>query len=72
MLNMAEGHHLQLKCSPVLLPNFRQFNNADMAHCPIIQKQVDELFSKGAIEPSTGGGAIYSSVFVIPMHAGGL
>ena len=38
---------------------------------PIIQKEVDELLAKGAIEPSSGGASFYSSVFVVPMHTGG-
>ena len=42
------------------------------AHQPIIQKEVDELFSKGAIEPSLGIAGFYSSVFVVPKHTGGL
>ena len=38
----------------------------------IIQNEVDKLLSKGAIEPSSGGAGFYSSVFVVPMCAGGL
>ena len=34
-------------------------------HHPIIQKEVDELLSKGAIEPSSGGAGFNSSVFVV-------
>ena len=45
---------------------------AAAAHHPIIQKEVDELLAKGMIEPSSGGAAINSSVFVIPKHPGGL
>ena len=45
---------------------------AATAHHPIIQKGVDELLSKGAIEPSSGGAGVYSSVFVVPKHTGGL
>ena len=37
-----------------------------------IQKEVDELLAKGAIEPSSGGAGFYSSVFVVPKHTGGL
>ena len=40
------------------------------AHYPIIQKELDELLSKGAIEPSPGGAGFYSSVFVVPEHTG--
>ena len=42
------------------------------AHHPIIQKAVDELLSKGAFEPSSGGAGFYSNVFVVPKHTGGL
>ena len=42
------------------------------AHHPIIQKEVDELFSKGTSEPSSGGAGFYSSVFVVIKHTGGL
>ena len=41
-------------------------------HHPTIQKEVDELLAKGAIEPSSGGAGFYSSVFVVPKHTGGL
>ena len=42
------------------------------AHHPVIQKEVDELLAKGAIEPSSGGAGFYSSVFVVPKCTGGL
>ena len=42
------------------------------AHHPIIQKEVDELLAKGAIEPSSGHVGFYSSVFVVPKCTGGL
>ena len=46
-----KGHHLQLRCCPSLLTDFKQFNTKDaMAHHPIMQKEVDELLAKGAIE----------------------
>ena len=70
---MVWGHHLQLRsCSP-LFHNFCQFSaKAAAAHHPIIQKEVDELLSKGTVEPSSGGTGFYSSVFVVPKHTGGL
>ena len=43
-----------------------------MAHHPIIQMEVDELISKGAVEPSSAGAGFYSSVFVVPRHTGDL
>ena len=42
------------------------------AHHPVIQREVDELFAKGAIEPSSGGAGFYSSAFVVPKCMGGL
>ena len=38
----------------------------------LIQREVDELPAKGAIEPSSGGAGFYSSMFVVPMCTGGL
>ena len=43
-----------------------------LAHHLVIQKEVDELLAKGAIELSSGGARFYSSVFVVPKHTGGL
>ena len=42
------------------------------AHHPIIQKAVDELLSKGVIEPSSGGAGFYLSVFIVPKFTGSL
>ena len=70
---MVQGHHLQLRSHPPLFRNFRHFNvKVPAAHHPVIQKEVDELLAKGAIEPSSGGARFYSSVFVVPKHTGGL
>ena len=56
VLNMVLGPHLQVRPCPPLFHNFRQFNvKVVAAHHPIIQKEVDELLAKGAIEPSSGG-----------------
>ena len=73
VLNMVQGHHLQLRSHPPLFRNFRHFNvKVPAAHHPVIQKEVDELLAKGAIEPSSGGAGFYSSVFVVPKRTGGL
>ena len=73
VLNMVWGHHLQLRSCPLLFRNFRHFNvKVPAAHHPVIQKEVDELLAKGAIEPSSGGVGFYSSVFVVPKCTGGL
>ena len=73
VLNMVQGHHLQLRSRPPLFCNFWHFNvKVPAAHHPVIQKEVDELLAKGAIEPSSGGARFYSSVFVVPKRTGGL
>ena len=73
VLNMVWGHHLQLRSHPPLFHDFQHFNVKETeAHHPVIQKEVDELLAKGAIELSSGGAGFYSSVFVVPKHTGGL
>ena len=73
VLNMVWGHHLQLRSHPPLFHNFWHFNvKVSAAHHPVIQKEVDELLAKGAIEPSLGGAGFYSSVCVVPKCTGGL
>ena len=70
---MVWGHHLQLRSHPPFFHDFRHFNvKAAAALHPVIQKKVDELLAKGAIEPSSGDAGFYSSVFVVPKHTGGL
>ena len=70
---MVQGHHVWLRSCPSLFHNFWQFNvKASAAHHPIIQKEVDKLLAKGAIEPSSGDAGFYSSVFVVPRCIGGL
>ena len=50
VLNMVWGHHLQLWSNPPLFHNLWQFNvKAATTHHPIIQKEVDELLAKGAM-----------------------
>ena len=72
VLNMVWGLHLQLRSRPPLFRNFQHFNvKVPAAHHPVIQKEVDELLAKRAIEPSSGAG-FYSSVFVVPKCTGGL
>ena len=73
VLNMVWGHHLQLRSHPPLFHDFQHFNvKAAAAHHLVIQKEVDELLAKGAIEPSSGGASFYSSMFVVSKHTGGL
>ena len=73
VLNMVWGHHLQLRLCPPLFHDFWHFNvKAAAAHHPVIQKEVDELLAKGAIEPCSGGAGFYFSMFVVPKHTGGL
>ena len=73
VLNMVQGHHLQLRSHAPSFHIFQQFDVKMAAvYYPIIQKEVDELLSKGAIEPSSGGAGFYSRMFVVPKHTGGL
>ena len=73
VLNMVSGYHLQLRSHPPLFCDFWQFNvKAAAVHHTVIQREVDELLAKGAIEPSSGSAGFYSSMFVIPKHTGGL
>ena len=73
VLNMVQGHHLQLRSHPPLFCDFWPFNvKAAAADHPVIQKEVDELLAKGAVEPSSGGAGFYSSMFVVPKHTAGL
>ena len=73
VLNMVWGHPLQLWSSPPLFHDFWQFNvKVVAAHHPVIQREVDELLVKGAIEPSSGHAGIYSSMFLVYKCTGGL
>ena len=73
VLNINGSHPLQLRSCPPLFCDFQHFNiKAVAAHHPVIQREVDELLAKGAIEPSSGGAGFYSSMFVVPKHTGGL
>ena len=73
VLNMVRGHHLQLRSHPPFFHDFQHFNvKVAAAHHPVIQKEIDELLAKGAIEPSSNGASFYSSMFVVPKHTGGL
>ena len=72
-LNRVQGHHLQLMSHPSLFHKFKWFNiKAAAVHQPMIQKEVDELLARRAIELSSGGANFYSSVFVVPKHIDGL
>ena len=73
VLNMVWCHHLQLRSHPPLFHNFQCFNvKAAAAHHPVIQKELDELLAKRAIEPSSDGTGFYSSMFVLPKLTGDL
>ena len=67
VLNMVQGHHLQLRSCPPLFHDFWHFNvKMAAAHHPVIQREVDELLAKGAIKPSSNGAGFYSSLFMVP------
>ena len=73
VLNMVQGHHVQLRCCSQLFHNFQQFNiKATTAHQCIIQKEVDELLAKGTTEPSSNGAGFYSNILFVPKHMSGL
>ena len=64
MLNVVQGHHLQLRSHPPLFSDFQHFNvKVGAAHYPVIQREVDELLAKGAIEPSSQSAGFYSSLY---------
>ena len=73
VLNIVWGHYLQHRSHPPLFHDFQHFNvKVAAAHHPVIQKEVDELLAKRAIEPSSRGAGFYSSMFVVPKCTGGL
>ena len=73
VLYMVWSHCLQLRSCPPLFCDFWQLNvKVAAAHHPVIQREVDGLLAKEAIEPSSGGAGFYSSVFVVPKQTGGL
>ena len=73
MFNMVKGHHLLVRCCPPLFCNFKLFHiKAATSNLPIIQKEVDELLTKGAIKALTGGVGFYTKVLLVPKHTGGL
>ena len=73
VFNMIKGNHFQLSCDALLFCNFKWVNiKAVVAHCSVIQKEVDKPLAKSAIESSTGGTNFYSYVSVVPRHIGGL
>ena len=68
---MVKGHYLGLRWHLLLFHNFKQSNiKAATAHHPIIKNEIDELLSKGAIEPSTVGTGFYLNVFMVPKGTG--
>ena len=71
VLSMVRGHHVRLRCHPLVFCNFKQFNiRTAVALHPFIHNKVDELLAKGATESSTCGAEFYSNVFVVPKHTG--
>ena len=73
VLNIVKGHKLQLRCPPPLFHKFKWLKiKTATLHDPIIQKKVNELLDKGAIEPFTGGDRFYFNVFEVPRHTGDL
>ena len=51
VFNIIEGQDLQLRCHSLLFCKFKQFNiNIAVVHYPVRQRDIDELYFKGAIE----------------------
>ena len=60
VLNIAQDHHLQVRCHSLLFHSFKWFKiKAAIVHLPMIQKETDELLAEAATEPSTGGAGFY-------------
>ena len=56
-----------------LFHNFKRFNiRVTAAHHPVIQREVDELLAKGAIEPLTYDARFHTNVYVVPKLTGDL
>ena len=68
-----KGHYLQHSCHLPLFHNLRWFDiQATPAHHSIVQKEVDELLTKGSVGLSTVGAGFCPNIFVVPKHMGGL
>ena len=60
VLNMVKGHHLKFRCHLPLFHNFKWFHiKAAPVHHPITHEEVEELLTKDATEPLTGGAGVY-------------
>ena len=58
-------YHLQLRYYPPIFCKIKWPNiKFATSHDPVFQKEVDEVFVEGVIEPLTGGARFYSNVFV--------
>ena len=61
VLNIVKDHHLWPWCHPPLFHKFKWFTlKAALAYHPCIQKELDKLIAKGAIEMYTGSTGFYS------------
>ena len=69
MLSKAKGHHLQLRCHPLLFHTFKQCNiKATPSLHSIIQKEVGEFLTRAPPNHQR----IVLKCFVVPKHTGGL
>ena len=56
LFNMVQGYHVQLRCHLPLFHTFKLVNiEATTVHHPVIQREVDELLAKCAIDPPDTG-----------------
>ena len=61
--------HLQPRHHLPLIFSFKCFNiKAPLLHCPVMQKEVDEILAKDTIESSTGFIDFYSNLLVRARH----
>ena len=65
---MVKGYHLQLKCCLLVFHDHKWLK----IKASFIQKEVDELLAKSAIEPSTGDARFYANILVVHKHTNGL
>ena len=61
---MVKGHHPQLRCHSLTFHKFKQFRiKAAVPDQPVIQKEVGNLLTKGAIVPHAGGVGFHFKMF---------
>ena len=73
MLNIITGPHLQFRSHTLLFHSFKWFNiDTAKFHHPVMQKEVNGLLSRDAIELSADGAGFQEYAFAVSRHTGGL